>query len=820
MKLVDSIYHLKVQRVGQICLFELSWGQGQGLAVQVAYPLALTQSYRAWQIAYRSFYQTAELRGRAVSGGDVSLPIDWHAELVKAETKLMYEFHRWLRHADLYDIRAKIAGASQKLAQSHPESPKALTVFLTCTPIELARFPWEVWELDAEFTTHSTGTIRIIRSSLNIEENSSSSAQQPLRSHRKTRILAILGDDTGLDFHADREAVRSLLTQAEVQFVGWQPHQKGSQVIRQITQAIDDPQGWDILFFAGHSNETAMTGGELGVAPGVSLAICEIMPQLVAAKQRGLQVAIFNSCSGLSIADALVGIGFSQVVVMREPIQNRVAQEFLVHFLQGLSNHLDVHQSMILARQHLRLEKSQTYPSTFLVPSLFCHPQAQLFRIPKFGLKQQLRKILPLRQEAIAIVLCTVLSSIPLVQQTLLDGRVFLQSIYRGATGQVASTRPPVALVQIDQESIDRSRIQDFSYSPLDRSYLAKLLERSQALKAPIVGLDVLLDSHKTGDDALGKAVQSAISRQAWLQFAADIEPQQEAGVSEASGIANQNWSLQGYVNNYSKTSVMLPEYDQDCYGSCPFAYLLALTYSARQEISGLPPIQLQNQTDLKTELLQSIDRQTSKSKTLETLRQQRLTFITAYLPWFLPTPWLLPLIDFSIPSDQAYQVIPAWKLLDPAYAAEFPDLSQQIMLIAAGDDERFGKIPGEGDRIKAPLAIAYQNGQAWFTGGESLAYTIHHLLNQRLVIPIPDSWMILIAALLGKSIALGLTQTRRKFSSGASSMVLLSSTLGWVGITLQIYISAALLIPWLLPSVVFWVYVLPVVRKDNASLT
>jgi hypothetical protein len=34
--------------------------------------------------------------------------------------------------------------------------------------------------------------------------------------------LAILGDDTGLNFQADKQAVRSLCSIAEVEFVGWQ----------------------------------------------------------------------------------------------------------------------------------------------------------------------------------------------------------------------------------------------------------------------------------------------------------------------------------------------------------------------------------------------------------------------------------------------------------------------------------------------------------------------------------------------------------------------------------------------------------------------
>jgi len=363
-------------------------------------------------------------------------------------------------------------------------------VFLTCAPIELNRFPWEAWEIGTEFAT--PGTIRIIRAPLNIATESGTQYKKPQQG--RVRILAILGDDTGLNFEADREAVRSLVRIADVEFVGWQPKQTRSQAIRQITAASASEQGWDVLFFAGHSNETQMTGGELGIAPGVSISISEIKPQLVAAKKRGLQVAIFNSCSGLSIADALIDIGFSQVVVMREPIHNRVAQEFLVRFLQGLGKHLDVYESMMAARQFLGMEKKNTYPSAYLVPSLFCHPGAALFRIPPFHWLQRWRQSLPTRIEALAVCASVALSCIPPVAGLLLDGRTFVQSIYRDLTVQVPSSEaPPVALVQIDTETIYRGGISQLN--PINRSYLAKLLERLQKLNASVVGIDVIIDT-------------------------------------------------------------------------------------------------------------------------------------------------------------------------------------------------------------------------------------------------------------------------------------------------------------------------------------
>jgi len=41
------------------------------------------------------------------------------------------------------------------------------------------------------------------------------------------------------------------------------------------------------------------------------------------------------------------------------------------------------------------------------------------------------------------------------------------------------------------------------------------------------------------------------------------------------------------------------------------------------------------------------------------------------------------------------------------------------------------------------------------FTGAEAHAYALHHLLTRRLVFPIPDLWMVGVAALLGKGIQL-----------------------------------------------------------------
>lgn len=796
MELNPHIFNLKVQKIEQICLFELSWGQGQRLTAQVNYPTSLTRLYEDWQRAYLSFYQSEHMRGRTVGGGVASLTLDWHAELVKAETKLMYEFHRWLRSAELYEIREAIAQASQQLVMSG--TTQALQVFLTCAPIELDRFPWEAWE----FAT--SAAIQIIRAPLNIGNQTA-----PLGKRQgRTRILAILGDDTGLNFEADRLAVESLFP--GVKFVGWQPEQTPSQVIQQISDAIADPQGWDVLFFAGHSNESEMTGGELGIAPGVSISMSEIAPQLSVAKKRGLNVAIFNSCSGLSIAETLVDLGFGQVVVMREPIHNRVAQEFLVRFLQGLAKHLDIYESVMEARQHLRMEKSHTYPSSYLVPSLFCHPGAKLYRIPPFGWKQRLRGSIPNQIEAIALATTLTLSLLPPIQDLLLDARMFTQAAYRNLTAQIPSEEaPPVALVEIDTESLYRAKLPNSQLHPFNRSYIAKLVDGTRKLNASVVGLDFIFDTPQkdpaSGDKDLGTAVRRAVDANMWLIFGAILEPHREVGTNEAIGINKWNWTLQGYVNA-DPYRVELPSDTRDCRQACPISYLMSLVQTANSEITGLPKPQTNRVTNLRAGLLDDIKQKNPKTGNLPAL-----------LPWRSPF-GLQPLVDFSLPPDRVYTKIPAWKLIENPDLNSFPLISKQVVLIAVGSDERMGIAPGQPDRLPAPSAMSYWTQQSWFTGGESLAYMTHHFLTRHMVIPIPDIWAIGVAIVLGK-VAFFVLKRQSRLSPKLRLQILAGSLGGAIvyGIVVaQLYISAGVLLPWFLPSLVFLAYVISATRKQS----
>jgi hypothetical protein len=773
-----------------ICLFELSWGEKQSLTVQVAYPADVISLYQDWRRAYFGFYQSGQLRGRV--GNITASVVNWRTRLTEAETRLIQAFDYWLRSAELYEIRARILSSrDQRPSSAYPIAP--IQVFLTCGSIELARLPWEAWSMSQRDASQA---MQILRAPLNIRDSAHRAPSQPKGD--RARILAILGDDTGLDFEADRQAVQSLQSVAEIQFVGWQPDQSPTQVIQQITEAIADPLGWDILFFAGHSDETELTGGELSIAPGVDIALKDITPQLIQAKHNGLQVAIFNSCSGLSLADALIDLGFSQVAVMREPIHNKVAQEFLREFLQGLVEHLDIYESIRRAQTYLSASQA-IYPSASLVPSLFCHPGAERFRIP-LPSRRRFLGLLPNWIEAIALGTSLTLSLLLPVQDRLLDARLLSQAYYRSLTGQVpAQTVPPIALIQIDPQSISRRGLAPLH--PINRSYLADLVNRLHQLRVPILGVDVLLDTRQPGDKALAAAVQGAVEQQTWLIFSAILDGDGELGVSPATGIASPNWMMQGYTDAHPYV-VEMPSLAA-CEQTCPFSYMLALAHAAKQDMPNLPHPHLTRAANLRTEFLQRVSEVRSTSDRLTALK-------TLQLPLGLQ-----PLVDFSMPPSHVYQQIPAWKLLDPTAAKSLRHLPNQVVLIAGSCDDRLGFSPRQSDCFPAPPATTFWTQQPQLTGGEALAYMTHHFLTQRLVVPIPDWWMVGIAALVGKGLVIlgdrrnpPIRPRRQRLIRAAIA----SAVYGLVG--LQLYISAAVLLPWLLPSAVFWAYCLSSLRR------
>ena len=807
---------LDVRQQHHGCEFRLTWGEGQQLPpVTIPTPALLLDTHRCWQVAYLNFYRA--FRGRVVSTGTLSDVDDRRAQLVKAEATLMTEFHQWLRSSKLDALRRQIAQLAKEQtiqAATKPQVEASLTLVLTCDPIELERLPWEAWEIGQELGTVTA--IHIARSPDRIRAKPAKMTRQG-----RNRVLVILGDDTGLNFQADREAVLGLQAIAEIQFMGWQPGQDPTALLSQITQAITDPHGWDVLLFAGHSNEAATYGGEVAIAPNLALSMNELAPYLAVAQQHGLQFALFNSCSGLDIAKTLIDLGFNQVAVMREPIHNQVAQEFLVQFLRAMARYSDVHAALITASQALKLEKSLTFPSSSLVPSLFCRPGQPLFCFRQFGWRTWLRKLRPTRWQALALAGVAGLSVWLPLQGALLEQRVWGQAIYRRLSGQTAPASPqPITLVQIDEASLVKAGIS--SPNPMNRAYLAELIDQISQRGARVVGVDYVLDrpaSDSSDDQAIAAALQRSVAQSTWFVLATIPTAYNEWSPilpAEAFPSPLPHWALPGDIlASRAYMSVVNPWVDP-AQAPLPFSYLLALAAKLEADpTAAAPRPSLENSSPLISQAVEFLEAD-GTPHTARFSARSRYHPITV-LSYWVKQWWLQPIIDYSLPPGQVYQTLPAWQLLDESET----DRSWQnhIILLVPGGYGEAGVLPGQ-DNWPIPAAMRHwrfwQNPSATapttVTGGEIHAYMLHHLLTRRLVVPIPDLWMVGVAVLVGQGLVLAMQHRPLRRRQGYLWLVGGTAAYGWL--CLQLYISATILVPWLLPAITVWIYVLPMVNR------
>ncbi|MGH2413402.1 MAG: CHASE2 domain-containing protein, partial [Microcystaceae cyanobacterium] len=215
--------------------------------------------------------------------------------------------------------------------------------------------PWHLWKFFEDYPK-----AEMALSTSEYQRANKSIAKLP---RAKVRILAILGNSKGIDLRKDRAFLEQLSTHSEIKFlVEPQPEQLNNQLWQ---------QNWDILFFAGHSH--SQEKGVLQLNQKDRLTLDKLKYALSKAITGGLKLAIFNSCDGLGLAQDLADLHIPQVIVMREPVPDVVAQEFLRHFLVAFSSGHSLYASVREARERLQKLEGK-YPCATWLPVICQNP--------------------------------------------------------------------------------------------------------------------------------------------------------------------------------------------------------------------------------------------------------------------------------------------------------------------------------------------------------------------------------------------------------------------------------------------------------------
>jgi uncharacterized protein YjbI with pentapeptide repeats len=324
---MNNIIELKFEPLGDSYSVELTGkveGKEADIVRKTKIPAFDPTRYDRYQQACRKLYDRNSRLGlkliKVTTAADLS---KIRQDLDESVANLLDTFNHWGKSPEFAEIADAIESRSQNLR---------VTISTECTA--LRQLPFHKLNLFPKDT-------EVIFSGVEAR------VFERTRHPDKIRILVILGDKTGIDIEQDKAAIEEYCdTDAELVCLA-QPDKAT------LKATLADPQGWDIIFFSGHSYTDEDRTGRICINAKERLTMEELKDVLQPAIALRVQIAIFNSCDGLGITPTLEKLNIERLIVMREPVPDFIAQEFLKSFLKAFTGGARFDDAVKSARQHL-----------------------------------------------------------------------------------------------------------------------------------------------------------------------------------------------------------------------------------------------------------------------------------------------------------------------------------------------------------------------------------------------------------------------------------------------------------------------------------
>ena len=282
--------------------------------------------YDRWQSIYRSL---GEFRIRPIEITMSGSRAEMLSKCRLLAAELSQQINIWLNSESFRELKETLL---ERLNTSD-----TIRFLIQTDDIILRCLPWCCWDIfkrypDAEIAASATTYKKPQVVNRNFASN-------------RANILAIFGDSQKINVKKDFRIVAKL------------PSAKISFLVEPKRREIQEKlwgKNWDIIFFAGHSStDSDGRSGKFYINQSESLTVEDLQQGFRLAVSNGLQLAIINSCDGLGIARQLEGAGIPQTIVMREPVPDRVAQDFLKYFLTYFCSGKSLYVAVRHARQKL-----------------------------------------------------------------------------------------------------------------------------------------------------------------------------------------------------------------------------------------------------------------------------------------------------------------------------------------------------------------------------------------------------------------------------------------------------------------------------------
>lgn len=429
----------------------------------------IPKHYNLWQTSYLGLGLSSRLESNKAFISNYS----YSDNCDRASSQLLKSFNDWFANDTFRPIREKF------LAKLKPVDE--IRIIIQTENIQLQCLPWHLLNWLEPYTK---AEIAISNSNYEKEELNLNLDRS------KIKILAIIGNSQGINTESDRLLLEKLPNSSVTLLV--------EPTRQEITEQLWHPQGWNILFFAGHSNsDLDKQTGFIHLNRNERLKTNDLKHALKKAIEKGLKIAIFNSCDGLGLARELADLKIPQILVMREPVPDKIAQEFLKYFLTAYARGESFYLAVKEARAKLQGLEDR-YPCASWLPLIVQNPAEipptwqQLIQpknegvsLPKKVSHTKLKLSLILASSAIATIAVIGLRWLGTIQNWELQAFDYLSQKL-----PAESSDRRLLLVGADERDIDNNK---YGY-PVSDTILAELIDKLQKQQPAVIGIDIFRD--------------------------------------------------------------------------------------------------------------------------------------------------------------------------------------------------------------------------------------------------------------------------------------------------------------------------------------
>jgi CHASE2 domain-containing sensor protein len=526
----------------------------------------IAELYKRFQLIYEALYNRLVSRSR-IKVDTTGLNNVSEVDFSEIQKQLCEVINSWLNSDFFRPIDQKLR---EKLALD-----EEFQIIIEVSDPLLQRLPWHLWNFVERYhlceVAVSTPKYERVK-------------PLPKQKTNKVRILAILGNSEGIDIQQDKKILEQL------------PHASIVFLVEPSRQELDkclwDKQGWDILFFAGHS-QSQDDQGQIHINKTSTLTITELKNALDYAILRGLKIAIFNSCDGLELARQLADLQINKIIVMREKIPDLVAQEFVKYFLEYFSAGKSFYLAVRDARSRLQGLEDE-YPGASWLPMIWQNPAEHTLTWQELcgQTNPTPSPRLTVGHLQITFIASVLITSLITGVRSLSWMQQWELSAFDSMMRMRPDEGPDQRLLVITVTEADIQAQKQRQKSSLSDNTLQQLLQKLSPYKPRVIGLDIYRDFPVDS-----QYPDLATRLRTNNNFIAICQPsdseQQTAGISPPPEIPTNRTERIGFSDVVSDSDLvirrhllsMTPDPESNCKSRYSFNFQLARQYLAQQGI-------------------------------------------------------------------------------------------------------------------------------------------------------------------------------------------------------------------------------------------